>query len=142
MRRLAGVLIACALLAGGCGQPPSDNAAQQQADVNFDSLLKADKVVMTTKASSDLPRTWTYNQPEVREKVEKLVAVLKEGQPLATGTKLVPMVIFILDVEGGKKNVNVFENDTFEYGGRYFKLANAGERTYSAFEVLEKSTAQ
>ncbi|MGB8956784.1 MAG: hypothetical protein WCC10_15520 [Tumebacillaceae bacterium] len=144
MRRVAGVLIACAciLFAGGCSEPPSNNAGQQQADVNFDELLKADKVVMTTKAASDLPKTWTYKAPEVTEKVQKLVAVLKEGQPVATGAKTVPMVIFILDVEGGKKNVNVFEDDTFEYGGRSFKLANAGERTYSAFEVLEKSTAK
>ena len=142
MRRLAGVLIACALLAGGCSGPPANSAAQQQADVNFDSLLKADKVVMTTKAGSDLPKTWTYNQPAVQEKVQKLVAVLKEGQPAAASTKTVPMVTFILDVQGGKKSVNVFEDDTFEYGGSYFKLANAGERTYAAFEVLENSAAK
>lgn len=142
MRRLAGVLIACALLAGGCSGPaPSGNGGQQQqqqGEVSFDTLLKADKVVMTTKAGSDLPKTWTYKQPEVGPKVEQLVAQLKQGEPLAEGQKLVPMVLFVLDVEGAKMNVSVFDNNTFEFNGKYYKLDNAGERTYSAFEVLEK----
>jgi hypothetical protein len=149
MRRFIGALCCVGLLLAGCGpaSEPKQTAPQEQSQgtkaVTFDDLLSASKLSMSTKLNSDLPKNWTYKGDEVKGKLEKLIAVLKQGKQLppeeAVNTQhTIPMVIFIFDMEGGNKSVvNVF-NDRFELGGQWYQLDQAPEKTYGSVEKLEE----
>ncbi|HEU4962385.1 MAG TPA: hypothetical protein VFV52_00785 [Bacilli bacterium] len=147
MRRMIGLSLcfAVALALSGCGTDSAKepNAAHEQTKqtLTFDDLAGATRVVMTTKAESDLPKTWQYKDEEATQKAQALVPVLKEGKPLAAGEKTaqgeMPVVIFILDVDGQKAGINVFENQ-FEFNGKWYALEKAPERTYGSVEQLKK----
>jgi hypothetical protein len=140
---LAALLLGTALLTSGCTPPPSgqqQGGGQQGAAVQtFDDLAKTDKLVMTTKAESDLPKTWTYTGQDAQTRAAKLISVLKQGQEMAADKPpaSVPYVMFIFDFKSEKTTVNVYQ-DRFEFNKKWYKLDNAPELTYGSIEELRK----
>lgn len=149
MLRFRKILLGCAaaaLIVTGCGEtqekPPGDAAQEQtKTTLTFDDLKDTTKIVMTTKAESDLPRTWKYEGEEAKQKAASLVPVLQSAEPLtpeaATAKGEMPLVIFIFDVGGQKAGVNVYR-DQFEFNDQWFKLEQAPEQTYGSVEELKK----
>jgi hypothetical protein len=152
MRRFTGVLAAillgATLLATGCEGPGGGDKAQMQPGQlatevpALDDLLQADKLIMTTKAESDIPKEWRYSGDEAKDKMAKLVPVLKQGVPMEPGWSAnkgrPPAVSFIVDLKGNKYGISIFD-DHFEYGSKWWRLEHAPEKTYSVIEVLHEN---
>lgn len=147
-QRMRGVwtaaLLGAALLTAGCGpqqtpgtQPGSGN--EQSAVQSFDDLANTDKLVLTTKADTDLPHTWTYTGEDARTRVVKLIPVLQQGKEMTVdkAPSGVPYVQFIFDVKGGKAVLNVY-TDRFEFNKKWYALDNAPEATYGSVNELRK----
>jgi hypothetical protein len=149
MRRLIGTLCCLGLLVTGCSPSPGPSEGTQQEQqketkaVSIDDLLASTGLSMNTKLDSDLPKTWNFKGEEAKVKLEKLVPVLKQGKELPPDQAIntqhnLPMVIFIFNAEGGNKRVvNVFA-DRFEFGGKWYQLDQAPEKTYGSINKLEK----
>jgi hypothetical protein len=144
---LAGILLGAALLSAGCEGPGGGDKAQLQpgqlaAKVpTIDDLQNADKLYMTTKADTDLPNSWEYAGAEARDKMAKLVTVLRQGKPMEPGWSAnkgrPPAVSFIVDLKGNKYGISIFA-DHFEYGTKWWALDHAPEKTYSVIEELNE----
>lgn len=147
MKRLIAAGLCAGLILAGCApqtaEPPKPAHEEQTEGValQFDDLLQTTKLVMTTKAGSDLPKTWKFEGDEAKAKANSLVPVLKEGQALPAGEgrlvqTTVPMVSFILDVGTKKASINVYQ-DRYEFQGVWYKLENAPDLTYGSVNELE-----
>jgi hypothetical protein len=143
MRWLVGLTAVLLFLAGCGGVTPNEQGsapkgAEQKQVLSFDELLGATGFTMTTKVTTELPKNWTYKGDEARQKLQSLVPVLKEGREMTgqAAVKKVPMVIFVFELPSGKRSLNVHE-DRFEYGGRWYSLEKAPDRTYGSVETLK-----
>ena len=139
---LTAVLLGAALLTAGCGPqsgPGAQTGGEQGVAQSFDDLAKADKLVLTTKAESDLPNTWTYTGDDAKTRIAKLIPVLKQGKEIPAEKKPpgVPYVQFIFDITGGKSVLNVY-TDRFEFNKKWYSLDNAPEATYGSVNELRK----
>jgi hypothetical protein len=148
MKRLFAVLLGASLVLFGCApqtaEPPKPAHQENQAGValSFDDLLETTRIIMTTKAGSDLPKTWKFEGDDAKAKAKSLVPVLKEGKELPEGEgrlvqNTVPMVSFILDVQAEKVSITVYE-DRFEFQGKWYKLDQAPDKTYGAINAIGK----
>ncbi|TCP52519.1 hypothetical protein EV586_110130 [Tumebacillus sp. BK434] len=148
MKRLIAAGLCAGLILAGCApqtaEPPKPAHEEKPTgeSIQFDDLLQTTKIVMTTKAGSDLPKTWKFEGDEAKAKANSLVPVLKEGAALPAGEgrlvqSTVPMVSFILDVGTTKASINVYQ-DRYEFQGNWYQMENAPERTYGAINKLEK----
>ncbi|ASS75665.1 hypothetical protein CIG75_12140 [Tumebacillus algifaecis] len=147
MKRLIAAGLCAGLMLTGCAPMTAEQpkpAHQEQAvgeAVTFDDLLQTTKFVMTTKAGSDLPKTWRFEGADAKAKVANLVPVLKEGKALPAEEgrlvqKTVPMVTFIFDVGTEKISINVYA-DRFELQGNWYLLDTAPDRTYAAINEIK-----
>ena len=138
---LASALLGVSLLTAGCTPPPPGgaNGAGQTAVQSFDDLANTDKLVLTTKAESDLPKSWTYVGQDAQTRTAKLIPVLKQGQEMTAenAPSTVPYVSFIFDFKSTKATFNVYQ-DRFEFNKKWYKLDNAPEATYGAVNELRK----
>lgn len=148
MKRLIAAALCAGLLLAGCApqtaeppKPAHEDPATGEA-LQFDDLLQTTKLVMTTKAGSDLPKTWKFEGDEAKAKASSLVPVLKEGRALPAGEgrlvqTTVPMVSFILDVGTQKASINVYQ-DRYEFQGNWYQMEDAPDRTYGAINELKQ----
>lgn len=140
MRYTLGILVGLTLALSGCQlHPPQPPASASQAKtLSFDDLLGTPKMVMTTKMSSDMPNAWEYDGDVAKQKVAKLVPVLKKGTPLpkSDALKTVPEVAFEIRVGGSMEVIDIWA-DRFSYQGNWYHLDNAPVATYSSVEKLE-----
>lgn len=140
MRYLMGILLGLSLVLGGCQlHPPEPQGSQTDTKkVSFEDLANTNKMVMTTKMSSEMPNSWEYDNDVAKQKYAKLLPVLKKGTPLpqSAALKTVPEVTFEIRYGGSMKLINVFP-DRFSFEGDWYQLDNAPVATYSALEKLE-----
>ncbi|MFD2171378.1 hypothetical protein [Tumebacillus lipolyticus] len=147
MRRWITAGIVCGLMLSGCAPQtaePQKPAHQEKSEskLQFEDLLQTSKLVMTTKAGSDLPKTWKFEGEEAKAKANSLVAVLKQGKELTPEEgrlvkNTVPIVSFILDVSAEKASISVYE-DRFEFQSRWYELTDAPDLTYGAINEIKK----